>query len=240
MMAMSKKMLDYELGDIEAMLPWHAAGTLSIRDGRRVDDALARDPDLARLYAVIQQEYSATIAVNESLGVPSPRAMKKLFAAIDAEPTPKPSVLRGIPARIAAFLSDLAPRTLAWSVLLGGLVLVLQAAVITAMLVRPDRGGVDIAGYQPSQAFAARQAEPLTRSLAVQAVPRVLVRFAPEARASDIAAMLDNYRASVVESARGGYYRLQIGDKPVSGQQLADLVVRLQNEQIVSLAIAAQ
>ena len=42
MMAMSKKMLD-EPGEIEMLLPWHAAGTLNTRDARRVEEALARD-----------------------------------------------------------------------------------------------------------------------------------------------------------------------------------------------------
>ena len=46
MMAMNKKILEQEPGDIEALLPWHAAGTLSARDTRRVEDALARDPSL--------------------------------------------------------------------------------------------------------------------------------------------------------------------------------------------------
>ena len=72
------------------LLPWHAAGTLNARDARRVDEALARDPELARQYAVIREEYAETIDLNESLGAPSARAMQKLFAAIDAEPARKP------------------------------------------------------------------------------------------------------------------------------------------------------
>ena len=40
MMAMSKKIPDQDPGAIEALLPWHAAGTLSARDTRRVDEAL--------------------------------------------------------------------------------------------------------------------------------------------------------------------------------------------------------
>ena len=46
MMAMSKQMLEQEPGDIEMLLPWHAAGTLNARDARRVDEALARDRHL--------------------------------------------------------------------------------------------------------------------------------------------------------------------------------------------------
>ena len=90
MMAMSKKMLD-EPSEIEMLLPWHAAGTLNARDARRVEEALARDPELAKQYAVIREEYAETIHLNESLGAPSVRAMQKLFAAIDGEPVRKPS-----------------------------------------------------------------------------------------------------------------------------------------------------
>ena len=48
MMAASRKMLDREPGEIEMLLPFHAAGTLSARDFRRVEDALASDPERAR------------------------------------------------------------------------------------------------------------------------------------------------------------------------------------------------
>ena len=39
-----------ELNEIELLLPWHAAGTLSQRDKQRVEAALAGDPELARRY----------------------------------------------------------------------------------------------------------------------------------------------------------------------------------------------
>ena len=55
MMAASKKNLDQEPSEIEMLLPWHAAGTLNARDARRVDEALARDPELARQYAAIRE-----------------------------------------------------------------------------------------------------------------------------------------------------------------------------------------
>jgi hypothetical protein len=70
MMAASKKMLDHEPSEVEMLLPFHAAGTLSARDARRVEDALASDPELARQYAVIREEYAETISLNESLGAP--------------------------------------------------------------------------------------------------------------------------------------------------------------------------
>src|SRR5438105_6927954 len=109
MMAASKKMLDQEPSEIELLLPFHAAGTLNARDTRRVDEALASDPELARQYAVIREEYAETIHLNESLGAPSSRAMTKLFAAIDAEPARRPSVSVNLSIRIREFLTRLSP-----------------------------------------------------------------------------------------------------------------------------------
>ena len=74
-----------ERHEIEALLPWYAAGTLGRRDADRVEQALAGDRELARRYDLVREELAATIHLNEMLGVPSARAMEKLFAAIDAE-----------------------------------------------------------------------------------------------------------------------------------------------------------
>ena len=98
-----------EPDDIEGLLPWHATGTLNSRDARRVDEALKRDPGLAKQYAVIQDEIAETIHVNESLGAPSSRAMQKLFAAIDAEPVRPMRRPTNVIARIADIIVSLSP-----------------------------------------------------------------------------------------------------------------------------------
>ena len=85
MMAMSNRRREQGSSEIEMLLPWYATGTLNARDFRMVDEALARDPELARQYVVIRDEYAATVDLNERLGVPSVRAVQKLFAAIDAD-----------------------------------------------------------------------------------------------------------------------------------------------------------
>ena len=103
MMALSKRMPEQEPSDIEMLLPWHAAGTLNVRDARRVEEALAGDRALARQYAVIREEYAETIALNESMGAPSSRAMQKLFAAIDAEPVRETKTLPNRSSRVAGF-----------------------------------------------------------------------------------------------------------------------------------------
>src|SRR6266545_3034486 len=106
-----------ERHEIEALLPWHAAGTLSRRDADRVEQALAGDRELARRYDLVREELAETIHLNETLGAPSARAMEKLFAAIDAE-------------------EARAPRTLSWSATAAAVAIVLQAAVLAAVMVK--------------------------------------------------------------------------------------------------------
>jgi hypothetical protein len=213
------------------LLPFHAAGTLNARDARRVEEALARDPELARQYAVIREEYAETIDLNESLGAPSARAMQKLFAAIDGEPVRKPSVARNISSGISGFFARLSPRTLAWSASLGALALLLQAGVIGAVLVKNQSSTFQTASLSTN--------EPITRDLAGGTPPHALVRFAPDARVADITALLDNYQASIVDGAKGGMFRLQFGNRSMSKDEVASLMRKLQSEKIVSLAVAA-
>jgi hypothetical protein len=57
---------------------------------------------------------------------------------------------------------------------------------------------------------------------------------------SDITAFLDANQATIVSSTAGGMFRLQFGDKPMSKQEVAGLMTRLQNEKIINLAAPAQ
>jgi hypothetical protein len=232
MMAMSKKMQG-EPGEIEMLLPWHAAGTLSARDARRVEEALARDPELAKQYAVIREEYAETIHLNESLGAPSVRAMQKLFAAIDGEPVRKPQLASRISTGIAQFFASLSPRTMAWSAGAAALALLLQAGVIGAVLMKGQT-------YQTaSLSLNEKSAATITRELRAGGTPpRALVRFAPEAKMADINALLDNYQATVVGGANG-LFHLQFGSKSMGKDEVASLMSKLRGEKIVSLAESA-
>jgi len=229
MMAM-KKLLEREPGEIEMLLPWHAAGTLNARDARRVEEALVRDPELSRQYTAIREEYAETIDLNESLGAPSARAMQTLFAAIDAEPERKPTASRRISRGIAGFFAALTPRTLAWSASLAAVVLLVQAGIIGAMLMQNEAASFRTASLSTN--------EPVTPTLSPEALPRALVRFAPDARVADITALLDTYRATIIDTS-GGMFRLQFGNRAMSNDEAADLMRKLQGERIVSFAVAA-
>jgi anti-sigma factor RsiW len=235
MMALSRKMLEQEPSEIEMLLPWHAAGTLNARDARRVEEALARDSDLARQYAAIQAEYAETIHLNESLGAPSSRAMQKLFAAIDAEPARQAGAAFGMPSRFSSFFASLSPRTLAWSASLGAIALLLQAGVIGAVLMKNQISTFQTASLSTNEPAPTRA---LGTQKAAAPAPHALVRFVPEARVADISALLDNYQASIVDGAKGGMFRLQFS-RAMTADELTGLLTRMQGEKIVNLAVAA-
>jgi hypothetical protein len=239
MMAIRNTVQDEQPGDIEALLPWHAAGTLSARDTRRVEEALAADPELARQYEAIREEYAETILLNESLGAPSSRAMQKLFAAIDAEPARTSSGTESVSRRLAGFFAGLSARTLLASAAVGALALVLQAGVIGTLVMQRSGALVETA---PAPATApAQQGAPaiVTRSIAPEAAPRLMVRFTPAARVSDITALLDTYQATIVDGGKAGLFRLQLGRLPMTQEQVAGWVSRLSNEKIVSSVTVA-
>jgi anti-sigma factor RsiW len=217
------KLPDMHPEEVEALLPWHAAGTLSTRDARRVDEALARDPKLAKQYAVIQEEFAETIHLNESLGAPSSRAMQRLFAGIDAEPARTPSVSSTISARIAEFFASLSPRTLAFSATAAAFALLLQAGVIGAVLVKQGQGSFQSAAHEGQTDNGVR----------------ALVRFAPETRITDITQFLDAYNASILAGLKAGMFRVQF-EKRMTKDEITSLMKKVEQEKIVSFVAPAQ
>jgi hypothetical protein len=133
--------------------------------------------------------------------------------------------------RIAEFFASLSPRALAFSAALGALALLLQAGVIGAILAKQQNGTFQTASLPK---------ETITRTLGQETLPRAFVRFAPDARVSEITAFLDANQAVIIDSTAGGMFRLQFGDKPMSRQEIAGLMTRLQNEKIINLAAPAQ
>jgi anti-sigma factor RsiW len=217
------KLPDMHPEEVEALLPWHAAGTLSARDARRVDDALARNPKLAKQYAVIQEEFAETIHLNESLGAPSSRAMQRLFAGIDAEPARVPSVTSTFSASIAEFFASLSPRTLAYSATAAALALLLQAGVIGAVLVKQGQGNFQSAAYEAQ----------------IDGGVRALVRFAPDARIADITKFLESYNASILAGPKAGMFSVQF-EKRMTKDEIAGLLKKVEQEKIVNFVAPAQ
>ncbi len=206
--------------EIEELLPWHAAGTLSRRDAERVEAALARDPALARRYDLVREEMLETIGVNETLGAPSARAMETLFKKIDAEPARQPAYSFNLAGRFSEFIASLTPRTLVFSAAAAALALLLQAGVITGVLLNDSK-----IGYQTA---SAPSSSPAT------AGSYAMVRFAPQATATDITEFLDANRLAVTGGpAPGGMYRVRVAVTGIPKAELEKIVKQLQQNKTV-------
>lgn len=210
--------------DIESLLPWYAAGTLSRRDAARVEAALSKDAELSRRFELVREELGETIRVNESLGAPSARAMKALFEKIEAEPARKPAVSFNLMGRISEFMASFSPRTLAYAGGVAVLALVLQAGVITNLV--SERSG----GPGPDLASA-----PVTAPAQVQGI-QALVRFAPQASAAEITAFLAANNATVIGSSADGTFRLLVPGKG----DASEIVKKLSENKVVGFAIPAK
>ena len=198
---------DHDRDEIEALLPWHATGTLTRAEAAKVEAALKADPELARRFAAVCEEMGDVVEVNESLGVPSARAMDALFAKIDAEPARRPPLLSGLGARIGAFFASLTPRTLAWSAAALALVIAAQAAVIGSGMLNGQSGG------KPGFQIATGPTAPATPGA------YVLVRFSASASSADVTQFLTAHRAQIVEGPKpGDLYRVRVAGAVRIGQ----------------------
>jgi hypothetical protein len=216
-----------ERQEIEELLPWHAAGTLNRRDARRVEDALARDPELSRRYELVREELGETIRVNETLGAPSARAMEALFNKIDAEPARRALPRLNLAARFADFVASFSPRTLAWSAAAAVLALVLQAGVITGVLLNERAPG----GYQTASAPSSAAADG----------SYAMIRFAPQATAADITKFLDANKLSLAGGpAVGGFYRVRLAVTGIPKAELARIVKQLQQDKSVEFVATVE
>jgi len=213
-----------ERQDIEELLPWHAAGTLSRSEGQRVDAALAADPELARRYALVREEMGQTVQVNEALGVPTARITERLFAKIDAEP--KRGGAAASVLRVGEFLASLTPHALAWAAAVATILILVQAGFIVSLVLKNSRGE-----YQTASAPAARHEEGAF----------ALIRFQPQASAADIAKFLQENKLTIVGGpTAGGLYRVRVAPKALPQDELAALIKTLQDDKVVAFIGAAE
>ena len=212
-----------EREEIEALLPWHAAGTLSRRDAQKVEQALARDAELAIQYETVRQDLVETIGLNESLGAPSARAMQKLMADIEADaPTARRAKTSfNLGEWLSDKLSSFSPRTLAWSATAAALAIVLQAGLLAGMFVNEKQGG------------ALFDTASISRSEPAMAGTYALISFAPQASAADITKLMQTYNMKIVEGPSGEVFTVKLAVTGMPKEDLARLIKQLQDEKTV-------
>jgi hypothetical protein len=167
------------------------------------------------------------VLLNEALGAPSARAMENLFKAIDKE---RKAVRSRPTSGVGAWLTDLfTPRVLVFSASGAALIMVLQAGIITEMVL-PDRRGVG-AAFETASA-------PISATRGIEIGSYALVRFAPQANIADITKFLDSHGALIVEGPRpGGLYRVRMTRTRLAADELARAVKEFQSaSNLVSFA----
>lgn len=212
-----------EPADVEALLPWYAAGTLPRRDCQRVEDALRDDPALSRHVELVREELAETICLNESLGAPPARAMDRLMATIDGEALAarKLNLPQAIAGRFSIFIAGLSPRMLAAAAAVAVLAIAVQGFVLVSMLSKPaatfQTASVNPAPHGPGS-FA-------------------MVRFARDASAAEITRFLENYQATLVDGPKpGGLYRVRLAVTKLASDEFAQIVSRMRQDRIIASA----
>jgi hypothetical protein len=216
-----------ELEEIEALLPWHAAGTLDVEEAERVEAALARDPELARQFELVREEFAETIHLNETLGAPSIRAMERLMAGIDAEiaaaPKPRESLVSGFASWLSAQFALRSPRTLAWSAGAAALAIVLQVGLLAGLYVNvnaPSEGG---GGKFTTASYTAGPD-------LVSAGSYAKVIFVPHATMADITKFLNTHKASVVEGPNGSVYTVRLSSDALAKEDVSRIMKGMEAE----------
>ena len=211
-----------EREEIEALLPWHAAGTLSRRDAQKVEQALARDAELATQYETVREDLVETIGLNESLGAPSARAMQKLMADIEADASTARRVKTSF--NLGEWLSDklssFSPRTLAWSASAAALAIVLQAGLLAGMFVNERQGDATFktASVERNQAVKPTEA---------------MIGFTPQANIAEITKLMQTYKMAIVDGPASDMYTVRFAMTGMPKEELGRVLKQLQDEKTV-------
>lgn len=220
---------DPQRSAIEELLPFYANGRISPADRARVEQALARDPELAMRLEIIREDMAETALLNESLGAPSPRALDRLMAQIEAEPRQAPLLMRargGFLTWLGQLLAAQPPRRLAYASAAALALIAIQGAALTGFALRGGGAGFQTASVPGSQASDRY----------------VLLSFKPEAKAGDIAAFFKRYDASVVDGPRAnGAFKVRVGAASLTPAQVDAIAARMKAEaEIVGFVAPAQ
>jgi anti-sigma-K factor RskA len=212
-----------EMQAIEELLPWYAAGTLDAAQTRRVEEALAREPRLQVSLRVVREDREETLSLNQSAGAPGAQVWAHVLAATQAEPRAPTLKIRlaSIIASTAAWAIG-APTRLVWIGATAAVVIVLQSAALVSLL-----PAIIAPTYQTASQHST-SSEGAT----------VIVGFAPDVTMQQIVQLLQKHKATIVDGPRtGGLFRLRVGEKTMSKDELASIVADLRGEAAVRLVL---
>ena len=209
-----------EREEIEMLLPWYVSGRLDAGDRARVESYLARDAGLRHQLDLIRAERQETIGANEALPTASAGALDRMMASL---PQRRPSLAQRFASStiyqtVADFFAAPTVRGVRFAAVAAALLLLVQGAVITTLLVRGEGGGT----YQT----ASGQSDDKGVS--------ALVVFTEDARLPAISRLLADLDATIVDGPKpGGVYKVRIRTSDRSDAARAALLRRLAEQRDV-------
>jgi hypothetical protein len=215
---------DPKRAELELLLPFYANGRISAADKARIEAALAADPELALRLDIVRDDMAETTLLNESLGAPSPRALDRLMAGVEADPRRLgllATAKGGFMNWLGSLIASQPPRRLAYAGAVACALIAIQGVALTSFVLRESTGfETASAPSQSSERY-------------------VLLSFASDARAGDIASFFKRFDASVVDGPRAnGYFKVRVGDASLTQVQVDAIAARMKAEAAIVRFVA--
>lgn len=183
--------------EIETLLPFYLNGTLEGSELATVEDWLASDPAAPAALEAAEAEFSGTMAANEAIRPPAD-ALSRFSKLLDAEAGPvREPQAQSLLSRLWERFMGL-PVGVAW-----GAAAALLALVMVQSVLEPGGRGNDVQ--------VAGTGEDQTK------LPFALVTFKPDAKMADIATLLGDTGATIIDGpTASGVFRIAIPSETVA------------------------
>lgn len=222
--------LDSERKEIESLLPWYVNGTLSTEDNERVERYVASHPEMETQLAMLRDDQASTIAANESIQQDSPSALQRLMDSMErekAEMRRRTKPTNTILSQIDVWIRSLSPTGLTLAAVTGGIVIMVQAGLLTMLL-----------WYLPEGETTYRTASVGQESTET----KVLVQFNKDAKLEDISHFLSEHQAQILSGPKpGGFYTIGFSAEAVERSSRQELLNKLSaNKALVTIVLPAK
>jgi anti-sigma-K factor RskA len=178
--------------DVEELLPWYVTGRVSREEAKRIEAALKTNPDLADKLSQAQREREAVARAAEAVEPAPPETLQRLLQQVETtrqRRVPRIDDRRETSGRLKAIMG----RSAVW-----------QAAFAAACVAIVALGARMYNPPVPGEMG-------LSTSVTDAGSSALLVTFQPEAKAGDIAALLESVNATIVSGPKpGDAYVVQI------------------------------
>lgn len=222
-----------EHDEIEMLLPWYVTGKLDEAGRERVDAFLARYPEARQRLELSQAEYRETAFLNEPVPVPSEETVERFMAQLGArKPAVEPPIRspQGTDTGRFEWIRQnlieplIHPGSMHWGAAAAALIILVQAVTIGVLVTSQDRGSV----YQTASGH----------TQAVAPGTYADVRFADDARASDIAAVMAELNMTIAGGPKaGGFFVVRLGEKGMSSAEIAKQIAALKEKRSLVMLV---